>query len=241
MTAIPSFPPLMKGLATGPANPFPIACAQAERGVDSGLIAWSVSPERLRAALVLAPETALEPAMAALAACAVGFQNALGVLSQPETAVHLDWTGGIRLNGGHCGGLHFAASTRDPAAMPDWLVVGLEVTLKLPTEWEPGETPDWTSLSQEGCAEVDPIHLLEAWARHTLVWLNDLDDPRGRAALHREWRSLAWKIGESVTLPLDGNQIPGTFLGIDENFGMLLKTEDGATRLIPLSTLIEDQ
>ncbi|MDP2738655.1 MAG: P-loop NTPase [Pseudorhodobacter sp.] len=36
--------------------------------------------------------------------CAVGAQNALGALAPPESAVHLDWTGGIRLNGGHCGG-----------------------------------------------------------------------------------------------------------------------------------------
>ena len=135
---LPSFPPLMTGLATGPANPFSVACTEAEKGTDAGLLAWSLSPERLRAALVLAPEVALEPAMAALCACAVGLQNALGTLAPPETAVHLDWTGGIRINGGHAGGLHIAASTRDPAATPDWLVIGLELTLTLPDRLEPG-------------------------------------------------------------------------------------------------------
>jgi len=237
--ATPVFPPLMKGLAAGPANPFPIACAQAERGVDAGTIAWSITEDRLRAALVLAPEIALEPAMAAFCACAVGLQNALGALAPPETAVHLDWTGGIRLNGGHCGGLRIKASTRDPQAMPDWLVIGLELTLALPDRMEPGETPDWTALDHEGCAEIDPVTLLEAWARHTLVWINELDDTRGRAKLYREWKGLAWKLGEDISLPLDGTRINGTFLGVDENFGMLFKTGSG-TRLIPLSTLIED-
>lgn len=239
MTRVPVFPPLLQGLATGPANPMPIAVAQAVRGIDAGLLAWSVTDDRLRTALVLAPETPLEQAMAALPACAVGVQNALGVLAPPETAVHLDWTGGVRLNGGHAGGLHIAAATRDPAAVPDWIVVGLELTRRLPDTLEPGQTPDWTALDQEGCGDVDPTDLLEAIARHTLIWLNDIDDARGRAALYREWQGLAWQLGATIRLPLDGVRAEGTFLGVDENFGMLFKTADG-TRLIPLSTLIED-
>lgn len=240
MTGLPVFPPLMKGLGTGPAAPFPIAVAQARRGVDAGLIAWSITDERLRAALVLAPETALEPAMAGMIACMVGMQNALGALAPPETAVHLDWTGGVRLNGGHIGGFRVAADTRDPAALPDWLVVGVELTRRLPADFEPGETPDWTSLDQEGCGEIDVVLLLEAWARHTLLWLNALDDRKGRADLYREWRGLAWKLGEGLTMPLDGARLAGQFLGVDENFGMLFKHGEGAPRLVPMSSLIEE-
>lgn len=239
MTQIPTFPPLMKGLAAGPANPFTIACDQARRGVDAGLLTWSVSPERLRAALVLAPEVALEAATAAFVACGVGLQNALGVLAPPETAVHLDWSGGVRLNGAHAGGLRLWSATRDPAALPDWLVVGLELTLKLPTEWEPGETPDRTALDQEGCGDLDPIAILESWSRHSLVWINRLDDRDGRAELHREWSGLAWNLGDSVAMTLPDERLAGTFLGVDENFGMLLKTS-GTTRLIPLSRIIEE-
>ena len=66
--------------------------------------------------------------MAALPACAVGFQNALGALAPPEVAVHLDWAGGVRVNGAHCGRLRAAADTRDPLAVPGWLVVGLDRT-----------------------------------------------------------------------------------------------------------------
>lgn len=240
MNGLPVFPPLMKGLGTGPAAPFPIAVAQARRGVDAGLIAWSITDERLRAAVVLAPETALEPAMAGMVACMVGMQNALGTHAPAETAVHLDWTGGVRLNGGHSGGFHVAASTRDPIALPDWLVVGAELTLRLPPDWEPGETPDWTSLEQEACGEIDPVLLLEAWARHSLLWLNALDDPKGRADLYREWKGLAWKLGEPLTLPLDGARHAGTFLGVDENFGMLFKSGDNVPRLLPMSSLIEE-
>lgn len=238
MSVTPSFPPLLKGLATGPANPFTVAVREAERGVDSGLLAWSLSDERLRAAIVLAPEIPLEPAMAAFCACALGLQNALGAHAPPETAVHLDWTGGIRINGGHVGGLHVAASTRDPLVEPDWMVVGLELTLALPDNLEPGETPDWTSLAQEGCGEIDPALILEAWSRHAMLWLNALDDPKGRADLHRDWSGLAWNMGQDIKLPIDGTHHTGTFLGVDENFGMLLKLGQ-KTHLIPMSKLLE--
>lgn len=240
MTAqLPAFPPLMKGLAAGPANPFPIACDQAKRGTDAGLITWSLSDERLRAALVLAPETPLEEAMSGYIASAVGFQNALGALAPPETAVQLEWSGGVRLNGAHTGGFHIAAANRKPNETPDWLVVGLDITLSLPPDWEPGDFPDRTAFDQEGCAEVEPINLLEAWSRHTLLWLNALEEPQGRADLHREWLGLAWQMNETVTVGIKGERLKGTFLGVDENFGMLLKTEE-TTRLIPLSTLLED-
>ncbi len=236
MTVVPSFPPLLKGLAAGPANPFAIACDQARRGVDSGLLPWSIGEERLRAALVLAPETPLEAAMAALPACGVGLQNALGALAPPEVAVHLEWSGGVRLNGGHVGALTVAASTDDPAALPDWLVVALDLTLVLPPEYEPGETPDWTALAEEGCSEIDAAELLESWARHSLFWLSELEEPGGRARLHREWEGLAWHRGETLSVAARGARHEGTFLGVDENFGLLLKSE--TTRLVPLSQLL---
>jgi BirA family transcriptional regulator, biotin operon repressor / biotin---[acetyl-CoA-carboxylase] ligase len=240
MTAIPSFPPMMKGFAAGPANPFKIAVDQARRGVDSGLLTWSIVPERLRAALVLAPETPLEEAMAGFCTCAVGFQNALGALAPPETALHLEWSGGIRLNGGYCGGLHIAASTNQPDVVPDWLVVGVDLTLTQAADLEPGDTPDRTALDQEGCGDVVALELLEAWSRHTLVWLNDLDEPGGRARLHREWSGLAWKLGEVINQPVGLSRADGVFMGVDENFGMILKSANGETRLIALSSILEE-
>ncbi|HCB53357.1 MAG TPA: hypothetical protein DEP41_05900, partial [Rhodobacter sp.] len=71
MNLVPRFPPLLHGLATGPTNPFTVACDQAKEGVDAGLLTWSVGFDRMRAALVLAPETALEVAMIGYGATAV--------------------------------------------------------------------------------------------------------------------------------------------------------------------------
>lgn len=229
----PSFPPLMSGLAvTGAIPPFDKARAMAALGCDAGLVVHNVTDSHLAAALVMAPEVPLRHAMAMLPACGVGFQNALGALGPPEVAVHLEWAGGLRVNGARCGRLRVAAGGTEPDALPGWLVVGLDVPVTPATD-RPGETPDDTALMEEGCAEVDPVTLLEAWARHTLVWINTWEDD-GPRALHAEWRGLAWGMGE----PLRHGDLSGTWLGVDEDFGMLLRVGD-ATRLIPLTTLLE--
>ncbi|SHK89119.1 Biotin-(acetyl-CoA carboxylase) ligase [Roseovarius marisflavi] len=229
----PAFPPLMSGLAvSGAIDPFEKACAMASLGCDAGLIVHNITANRLLAALVMAPEVPLEEAMAMLPACGVGFQNALGALAPPEVAVHLEWPGGIRINGAACGHFRVAAGGSDPAALPGWLVVGIDLPLMQINE-RPGDRPDQTALYDEGCAEVDPVALLESWARHTLVWINRWEEDGGKD-LHSEWRPLAHDMGEDVRQ----NGIAGKFLGVDERFGMLLRDND-TTHLIPLSTLLE--
>ncbi|PTX54596.1 biotin-(acetyl-CoA carboxylase) ligase [Litoreibacter ponti] len=227
----PTFPPLMSGQAVT-VDPFEKACAQAALGCDAGLVVHHLASDTLRAALVFAPEVPLADAMAMLPVCGVGFQNALGALAPPEVAVHLQWDGGIRVNGASCGRLRVAASGDDPDVEPDWLVVGLELTL-WPDSDETGHTPDKTALYAEGCADVDAVALLESWTRHTLVWINRWAD-EGVEPLHKEWRGLAHGIGEDTAR--DG--LTGTFLGVDERFGMLLR-DDATTHLIPLTTLLE--
>ena len=229
----PSFPPLMSGLAvTGGIDPFEKACAKAALGCDAGLIVHAVTANRLMAAMVLAPEVPLEDAMAMLPACGVGFQNALGALAPPEVAVHLEWSGAIRVNGARCGRLRAAAGGTDPKAEPGWIVIGLDLTLMQVTD-APGEDPDQTALYDEGCVEVDPTNLLESWARHTLTWITRWEED-GAAPLHAEWRGLAHGMGEEITQ----NGQTGTWLGVDERFGMLLRDGE-TTHLIPLSSQLE--
>lgn len=229
----PTFPPLFSGLSVeGQIDPFDKACVEATRGCDAGLVVHNLSANDLRAAIVFAPDVALQDAMAMLPLCGVGFQNALGALAPPEVSVHLDWAGGLRINGASCGGLRVAASGDDPTAEPDWLVVGLTLPL-WPTSDDPGHTPDQTALYAEGCADVNAVDLLESWVKHTLVGINTWLE-EGSKPLHSEWRGLAYGIGEDVTM--QGRT--GTYLGIDERFGMLLRDAE-STHLIPLTKLLE--
>lgn len=228
----PSFPPLLKGEETLPGiDPFAKAVASAALGADPGLICWARDETALRAALVLAPEAPLERAIGITFAVALGLGNALGALAPPEVAVHYVWPGAFKINGADCGAMRAAAATTDPAAVPDWLVIGVEMPYRRPSEAEPGYRPDQTSLIEEGCIEVTPLKLLDSWSRHTLVWINRwLDD--GFQPLHTAWRERAWGIGEDLA---DG----GTFMGLDELGGMVVKTPK-TTEIRPLTTMLED-
>jgi len=209
------------------------AVMRATVGCDAGLVAHTLGATQMDAALVFAPEVPLRRAMAMLPLCGVGFQNALGALAPPEVAVHLGWAGGIWINGASCGQFRVAASGDDPDAVPDWLVVGFTLPLVPPSE-DTGLTPNQTALYAEGCADVSPPALLESWSRHTLAWLARWED-EGTAPLHSEWRGLAHGVGEAA----QHQALTGTFLGIDEEFGMLLR-DDETTHLIPLTSLLED-
>lgn len=226
-----TLPPLFTACAVDD-DPFDAARQKATEGCDAGLVTYHLGNDRLRAAIVFAPEVPLRGAMAVLPICGVGFQNALGALAPPEVGVHLDWDGAIRLNGAHCGDLQVVSSTGAPEQEPDWLVVGLDLRI-WPDSEETGQTPDQTALMSEGCADVDVADLLEAWVRHTLVWINRWID-EGAAPVHKEWSGLAWGIGESIEMK--GRS--GKFLGVDEHYGMLID-EGTETYIIPLTTLLE--
>ncbi|MCG7519583.1 biotin/lipoate--protein ligase family protein [Ruegeria sp. Ofav3-42] len=227
----PVFPPLLTGHPVqGGEDPFERAQAMAALGCDAGTVVYNIQADRLRVAIVFAPEVPLQDAMAMMPLCAVGFQNALGALAPPEVAVHLGWEGLICVNGAKCGMFHGAASSSDPQAEPDWLVVGWELAL-LQTNEAPGETPDVTALYDEGCADVSATQLVESWSRHMLTWLNRWQED-GNAPLHAEWMGLLNGVGEPY-----GET--GVFLGTDERFGMLIRS-GSETQLRPLTELLEN-
>ncbi|MGJ8589912.1 MAG: biotin/lipoate--protein ligase family protein [Yoonia sp.] len=223
----PSFPPLFTGQDAAGGDPFALACATAEAGCDAGLVIYDLAPDRLRAAIVFAPDVPLAKAAVMLPICGVGFQNALGTLAPPEVSVHLGWEGTIYVNGGRCGALQMAAPGQ-PQDEPDWLVIALELALWPPSE-DTGLTPDETALYAEGCAEVDAITLVESWVRHTLVGINTWADT-GTTTLHREWSGLAHGLEGEITIKGQ----TGTYTGLDEDLGLLLKIAD-KIELVPLT------
>jgi len=223
----PRFPPLFSGQDAQGADPFSLAVDLAKAGCDAGLVIYDLAPDRLRAAMVFAPEVALSEAAVMLPLCGVGLQNAIGALGPPEVGVHLGWDGTVYVNGGRCGVLRMAASGT-PEIEPDWLIVELALSL-WPESDDMGLTPDQTALYAEGCAEIDAVALLEAWVRHTLVGINTWLDS-GTAQLHREWQGLAHGLEGEVTFAGQA----GTFIGLDDRLGLLLKAGD-KTMLVPLT------
>ncbi|MCB1971387.1 MAG: hypothetical protein KDG54_13380 [Geminicoccaceae bacterium] len=200
---VPDLPPLMSALACVD-EPMQVARGRAMAGVDAGLVCWRETARTLQAAMVLAPDVALVRAMAALPACMVGMQNAIGSLGPSELQLLLGRDGVLWLNGARAGGFRVAAATCDPAVVPDWLVVGCDVTLRSANGTEGGEMPGQTSLAGEGCP-LTASDLLGAWGRHSLYWLSCLDNRLGRSVLMREWQGLCMERGDGGCPGLDGD------------------------------------
>lgn len=223
----PQFPPLFTGQDAGGGDPFGMAVAAADVGCEAGLVIYDLAADQLRAAIVFAPDVPLSEAAVILPLCGVGLQNAIGALGPPEVSVHLGWEGTVYVNGGRCGALRMAASGV-PEAEPDWLVIDLTLSL-WPESDETGLSPDQTALYAEGCAEIDAVSLLESWVRHTLVGINTWADS-GTAQIHREWQGLAHGLEGNITAAGQ----TGTYIGLDNTLGLLLKIADKTT-LIPLT------
>ncbi len=224
------FPPLLTGIAVA-GDPFVAARQSVETEVEPGAIFYGVDPARMQTAIVLAPEEPLAEAVRVTFAIALGLNDALGALAPPEVGVHLVWPDRFKVNGALCGTLTVTSSTADPEAEPDWLIVGLDLPFVRAEAGEPGHTPDSTSLFDEGCGDIELPDLIESYSRHMMNWLHVyLTD--GFEPVHREWLSKADGRGGVVAYPE-----AGTFVGLDENGGMILKTGD-ATRILPLTRLV---
>src|SRR5690625_6787833 len=132
----PSLPPLLRA-DDASEIPFARAVSRALTGAEPGLITWARRPDRLEAAIVLAPEQPLENAAAVLLVGAVAIGDAIGALAPPEVAVHYDWPGELRVNGALCGRMRIAAANCSPGEPPDWMVLGLELNF-LPSDGREG-------------------------------------------------------------------------------------------------------
>lgn len=227
----PVFPPLLTGVAV-PGDPFAAAREAVATDVEPGTVYYGVAPDLFETALVLAPDVPLARAIGVSFCVTLGLNDALGALAPPEMAVHLVWPDRIRVNGALCGRLRAAAATADPQAEPDWLILALEVPLQPRGDVEPGLTPDETCLAEEGCPGITAGELTETWARHMMNWLH-IFMTEGFEPLHRDWLAKGFGYKSEIDYPE-----PGTFLGLDETGGMILKTPEG-TKTLSLLRLLE--
>ena len=194
------------------------AALAPERG--AGTLVWVRAYARAEAAVVLEPEMPLGPARLAFHAAANALADALASLAPPDVGVALRWPGTAVVNLGECGSVRLAAppgAAED--AVPDWLVVGMELRLAFPTDYEPGRAPETTALVEEGFEEIGPADLTAAWARHLMA---GLDEWQARGPQRVAERYLARLLDEAET--------PDLRRGIDPATGALVLDRAGAAR-----------
>lgn len=193
-------------------------------GRGAGTLAWVSAYARAEAAVVLEPEMPLAAARLAVLAAANALADALVAIGPPELDVAFRWPGTLLLNDGVCGRVRLATP---PGAMedavPDWLVVGMELRLAFPAGHEAGHEPGVTCLADEGFENPEPAELTAAWARHLMAGL-DAWQARGPG-----------RVAEPYLARLrDPATAAGLRRGIDPDSGALVLERGGVRSLRPL-------
>ncbi|MCB1473351.1 MAG: biotin/lipoate--protein ligase family protein [Rhodobiaceae bacterium] len=226
----PEFPPLITGHGVGEGvDAFAHAVAGARDGrYGAGDFVWSRSPVAFAAALVLEPDVPRARTYEMAFVAQVAFAECFGAIAPPEVALTFGWPATLRLNGARIGELQFALSPVDDAdGAPDWLVVGLDLVLRHERyHVDPGEMPDVTTFEEEGCGDIEPLELVESFARHLLVWIHTWQDD-GFRPVHDNYVFRADGYNEETEIAHAGKSHFGVFLGLDETGAALLRSADG--------------
>lgn len=238
----PIFPPLMTGHAVkAPQQPFPHACEEAAAGrLGAGDVVWARNLDRLQLAVVLEPDVERIRAREMLFVAMVALGDCLGALAPPEVAVTWGWPRNVYINGAKLGALSLKiAPEEDENGAPAWMIVAMDLPIKPdPKGPEPGLFVNRTTLFDEGCVELDRTALIESYCRHLLTWIHNWGE-EGFRPVHEAWMFRANGRGEKIAIAYGGEELTGTFLGLDDHGNMLLNSESGAA-LLHVETALDE-
>ena len=165
-----------------------------------------------------------------LAGPMVACGDCLGVLTPPKVGVTFHWPGTIRVNGGLIGGVRAAIDSVDetPERNPEWMILETSIRLKhTDRTFEPGQNPEITALSEEGCPELTRSEFIESFSRHFLTWLNHWNDD-GFKPVHDAWLFRTEDLNQEIEFEGAKPGQTGLFLGLDESGNLLIPRISGA-------------
>jgi hypothetical protein len=139
----------------------------------AGTLVWVPRDDTVEFAIVLEPAEDLRRARCGAFACMAALLDALATRAPPEKAIEITWPATILVDGALVGGGRLAwpedaAEDQTPA----WMVFSAMIRISLPAGSEPGATPAATSLVEEGFEPTTPAELIEATARHLMVYFD---------------------------------------------------------------------
>jgi biotin-(acetyl-CoA carboxylase) ligase len=232
------FPPLYRLTTLGAdADVAAEARRMAAAGADPATLLCAGRDDRLDCAVILHPERSAADARLSLYIAMLGLGDALGATVPAGVDVTYLWPNRIEANIGAVAevGIDLPAAA-DSGAVAEWMTVHAIVVIgALEGEGLHHGFPE-TSLRDEGCAEVTPAILLEAFARHFLVWVNRWQDD-GFEPVRAMWLRHARYHGKTMSCTELGADVTGVFEGIDDD-GALLLGQDDATRRITLAAAL---
>jgi biotin-(acetyl-CoA carboxylase) ligase len=201
----------------------------AAEGGEAGLFVWRPAADRIDCAIVLRPEEAGAQVMPVVLVASLALLDAVGSAGPAAVGADLVWPAALRVNSGLCGGI---ALDLGPGDDPEWAVVSVILRKTGAPGAEGDERPDLTALFNEGFADMADRDLVEAFARHFLVWMDRWRE-QGLAPVARRWLHCARSMGEDTVLMIGNELIAGAIEGLDDAGGLILDTA-GGRRVLPL-------
>lgn len=175
--------------------------------------------------LVLEPEVDARKARQMGPLAMVAIADGLGALLPPKVAIEHRWPGTILLNGGSAAAVRLAMPDGGEDAVPDWMVLGMEIRLAFPaSDIEPGAMASSTCLAEEGGAELLAGDILSCVSAHILTWL-DIWQSDGFGSVARAWLFRAEGQGAPVVLGRGDTRRPGRVLGLDDDVRLSVEFE----------------
>jgi biotin-(acetyl-CoA carboxylase) ligase len=231
MTVELNLPPLFETviLTDASVNARAHAARLAADGGEAGLFVWRPAADCIDCAILLRPEEARAQVMPVVLVASLALLDGLGSAGPAAVGADLVWPAGLRVNSGLCGGIALGLG---PGDKPEWAVVVVDLRKSSTPGIEGGERPDVTTLHNEGFADMADRDLVEAFARHFLVWMDRWEE-QGLAPIARHWLHCARSVSKDTVLMIGDELIAGTIEGLDDIGGLSLDTANGR-RILPL-------
>ena len=198
-------------------DPLDEAVASASSG-DVGTVFYSNDSDTLSLAITLGPEVKKSQALQVHYVMMLGLSDALGALAPPEIEISHLWPNLIFMNRGLMGKTILLDSGGDRDKIPEWMVVGLRLRLKVESK-KLHQQIEMTSLEDEGASFLSNIRIIEAIVRHFLSWLNTWQD-EGFKPVHSKWSE---RIVEKITVNDVLEDLKGEWISLDDTGLALFK------------------
>lgn len=197
------------------------------RGRGRGGHDWHSPPGNLYSTMILRPDKSAQETAGLSFIAALAISDAVQELLPSSATLNLKWPNDVLINSKKVAGI-LLESAAVGSGDAEWVVIGCGVNIDNHPETTGNEA---TSLTNEGCNNVDVRGLLESYVRHLLDW-EERWQADGFNPIRTAWLQRAIGVGKPVHVRLSTDEFEGLFTDMDASGALLVELPDGDVRRV---------